>query len=166
MLKEKLLSQPMLILLDLSKPFEIQCDAYHDCLGTVLLQEDDHAIAYEIRQLHKQERVLGIYEKELLAIIHALSSWKHYLVDTPFIIQTDHQSIKYFMTQTKISNKQMRWVNFLSQFHFHIARSSSKHNQLTDALSCRPSLNAISLAYHNDLTTMVDEYAIDDITLM
>ena len=36
-LKEKLISQPVLILPDLSKPFEVQCDACRQCLGAVLL---------------------------------------------------------------------------------------------------------------------------------
>ena len=63
--------------------------------------------------------------------------------------------------QTKLSDKQMRWANFLSQFHFHIAHIASKHNQVADALSRRPQVNAVSIATHNDLSTMVDEYAID-----
>ena len=33
------------------KLFEVQCDAYGDCLGAVLLQEG-HAIAYESRRLN------------------------------------------------------------------------------------------------------------------
>ncbi len=43
-LKQKLTSQPVLILLDISKPFEVNCDACGNCLGGVLLQEG-HAIA-------------------------------------------------------------------------------------------------------------------------
>ena len=160
MLKEKLMSKPVLVLPDLTKPFEVECDACGDCLGAVL-QQEGHAIAYESRCLNEQERVLGIYEKELLAVIHALDSWKHYLLGTPFIIRTDHQSIKYFMTQTKLSDKQMRWANFLSQFHFHIAHIPGKHNLVADALSRRPQANAVSVAYHNDLTSMVDAYATD-----
>ena len=112
-------------------------------------------------QLHEQGRVFGNYEKELLAIIHALSSWKHYLLDTPFIIQTDHQSIRYFMTQTKLFDKQMRWAIFLSQFYFCIAHIFGKHNQVVDVFSSKPRVNTISIAYHNYLTTLVDEYAID-----
>ena len=125
---------PLLVLPDLSKTFEVHCDAFGDSLGDVLSQEG-HPIAYESRRLQPQESSLGIYEKELLAIIHALDAWKHYLLGTPFIIKTDHQSIKYFMTQTKLSDKQMRWENFLSQFNFHIAHISRKHNQVVDALS-------------------------------
>ncbi|MCO5548153.1 hypothetical protein L7F22_001611 [Adiantum nelumboides] len=83
------------------KPFEAQCDACGDCLGAILLQEE-HAIAYESHKLSSNEQILGIYEKELLAVLHALDSWKHYLLGTPFILLTDHQNLKYFMTQTKL----------------------------------------------------------------
>ncbi|MCO5588727.1 hypothetical protein L7F22_042686 [Adiantum nelumboides] len=159
-LKQKLTSQPVLALPDLSKPFEVQCDACGDCLGAVLLQEG-HAIAYESRRLSSDEQILGIYEKELLVVLHALDSLKHYLFGTPFILRTDHQSLKYFMTQTKLSDKQMRWENFLSRFDFHIAYIAGKHNQAADALSRRPKVNAISIATHNDLSSMIDEYTID-----
>ena len=137
-LKSKLMTQPLLKLPDLSKPFQVHCDACGDSLGAVLLQEG-HPIAYESRRLNDQERILGIYEKELLAVIQALDTWKHYLLGTPFVLRTDHQSLRYFMTQTKLSDKQMRWANFLSQFHFHIAH-------VPDALSRRPRINAVTIA--------------------
>ncbi|MCO5568169.1 hypothetical protein L7F22_021865 [Adiantum nelumboides] len=159
-LKQKLTSQPVLALPDLSKPFEVQCDACGDCLGVVLLQEG-HAIANESRRLSSDEQILGIYEKELLAVLYALDSWKHYLLGTPFILRTFHQSLKYFMTQTKLFDKQMRWANFLSRFNFHIAHIAGKHNQVANALSRRPKVNAISIATHNDLSSMINEYAID-----
>ena len=118
--KKRLMSRPLLILPDLKKTFEVHCDASSNSLGALLSQEG-HSIAYESCRLQPQEQSLGIYEKELLAVIHALDTWKHYLLGTPFIIRIDHQSIKYFMTQNKLSDKQMRWANFLSQFNFHIA---------------------------------------------
>ena len=61
---------------NLTKPFEVHCDASGSCLGAVLLQEG-HAIAYESRRLHLKEEILGIYEKDLLIVLHALDSWKH-----------------------------------------------------------------------------------------
>ena len=72
------MSEPLLVLPNLTKPFEVHCDACGDSIGAVLSQEG-HPIAYESRRLNSQEQVLGIYEKELLAVIHALDSWKHYL---------------------------------------------------------------------------------------
>ncbi|MCO5606721.1 hypothetical protein L7F22_060911 [Adiantum nelumboides] len=65
------------------------------------------------------------------------------------------------MMQTKIFDKQLRWANFLSRFHFHIAHIPGKHNQVADALSRRTRCNAAFAASHNDLTSMVDEYATD-----
>ena len=44
----------------------------------------------------------------------------------------------------------MRWANFLSQFNFHIA------------LSRRPLVNAVTIAHHNDLTAMIDDYINDE----
>ena len=47
-LKKRLMSGPLLILPDLSKTFEVHCDASGDSLGAVLSQEG-HPIAYESR---------------------------------------------------------------------------------------------------------------------
>ena len=95
-------------------------------------------------------------------MIHALDTWKHYLLGTPLIIRIDHQSIKYFMTHTKLSNKQMRWANFLSQINFYISRIVGKNNSLADALSRRPLINTITIAHHNDLTAMIGDYINDE----
>ena len=73
------MSQPLLVLPDLKKTFEVHCDACGESLGAVLSQEG-HPIAYKSRRLHPQEKTLGIYEKELLAVIHALDARKHYLL--------------------------------------------------------------------------------------
>ncbi|MCO5583735.1 hypothetical protein L7F22_037649 [Adiantum nelumboides] len=159
-LKAKLMTQPLLVLPDLKKLFEVHCDACGDSIGAVLSQEG-HPIAYESRRLNSQERDLGVYEKELISVIHALQSWKHYLLGTTFVIYIDHQSIRCFMTQTKLSEKQMRWANFLSQFHFHIAHVAGKKNQVANALSRRPRINAVSIAYNHDLTSMIGKYAED-----
>ena len=94
-LKQRLMSQPLLKLPDLEKTFEVHSDASGDSVCAVLSQ-GGQPIAYESRRLHSKERTLGIYKKELLSVIHALNSWKHYLLGTPFIIRTNHQSIRYF----------------------------------------------------------------------
>ena len=126
-----------------------------------MLLQEGHAIAYKSRRLNEHEKNLGIYEKELLAIMHALAMWKHYLLGTPFVLRMDDQSLKYFLMQTKLSDKQMRWANFLSQFNFHTAHIADKHNQVADALSKRPQVNTVSIATHNDLSQMINEYAMD-----
>ena len=65
------------------------------------------------------------------------------------------------MTQTKLSNKQMIWANFLFQLNFHIAHILENQNLVTNALSRWPMVNAISIAHHHDLTNMINEYVQD-----
>ena len=72
-LKQRLMTQPLLKHPYLEKTIEVHCDASSDSIGVVLSQVGQ-PIAYEICRLHKEERTLGIYEKEFLVVIHAFYS--------------------------------------------------------------------------------------------
>ena len=61
--------------------------------------QDGHVVAYESRILLPTEKSLQVYEKELLAVLHALSTWKHYLLGADFVVQTDHETLRYFLTK-------------------------------------------------------------------
>ena len=41
----------------------------------------------------------AIYEKEMLAILHALKKWRPYLMGRHFKVKMDHDSLKYFLEQ-------------------------------------------------------------------
>jgi len=51
------------------------------------------------------ERNYEIYDKELLAIVEALTKWRQYLLDTmePFEVWTDHENLKYFQEPHKLN---------------------------------------------------------------
>ncbi|MCO5576367.1 hypothetical protein L7F22_030177 [Adiantum nelumboides] len=102
-----------------------------------------------------------IYEKELLAVIHALTQWRHYLLEADFTVFTDHQSLRYFLSQKQLSEKQMRWANILSQFHFQIIHVQGLKNVVANALSRKPLVQAISAIHHSSFEDMVDQYATD-----
>ncbi|MCO5614088.1 hypothetical protein L7F22_068369 [Adiantum nelumboides] len=106
LLKEKLTTEPVLILPNLRKSFQVQSDACGSSIGAVLMQ-DGHVISYESRVLRGPEKHIQIYEKELLAVIHALESWKRYLLEADFTLQTDHQSLRSFLTQAKLFEKHL-----------------------------------------------------------
>ncbi|MCO5566601.1 hypothetical protein L7F22_020278 [Adiantum nelumboides] len=161
LLKEKLTTEPVLILPDLGKSFQVQCDAGGSSIGAVLMQ-DGHVIAYESRVLRGPEKHMQIYEKELLAVIYALGSWKHYLLGADFIVQTDHQSLRYFLTQAKLSEKHLSWANFLSMFHFQLVHVAGKKNVVADALSRRSHVAVVSIAYQHELDEMRDYYSTDE----
>ena len=71
-MKEIMSSFMVLSLLDISKPVVWECDAYGEGIGVVLMQER-HPIAFESRKLQPHEMLYSIYDKEILAIMHALA---------------------------------------------------------------------------------------------
>ena len=66
-------SCPVLALPDFSQPFVVECDASGEGLGAVLMQ-NHHPIAFESRKLKNYERHYSIYDKEMLAILHAFKN--------------------------------------------------------------------------------------------
>jgi hypothetical protein len=80
-LKFKLMSPPVLAMPDLQKGFDIYCDACCLVLGCVLMQEG-HVIAYASRQLRKHELNYPTHDLEMVAIVHALKIWRHYIMGT------------------------------------------------------------------------------------
>jgi hypothetical protein len=97
-MKEVMGTSPMLALPDLTLPFVLECNASGEGIGVVLMQ-GGHPIIFESRKLSQPERLYSIYEKEILAIMHALTKFKQYLVGSRFVVKTDHKSLKYFLEQ-------------------------------------------------------------------
>ncbi|XP_017416766.2 uncharacterized protein LOC108327584 [Vigna angularis] len=92
-LKQKLTSAPVLVIPDTAKPFEVYCDASHQGLGCVLMQEKK-AVAYASRQLKIHEKNYPTHDLELAAVVFALKIWRHYLYGSTFQVFSDHKSLK------------------------------------------------------------------------
>jgi hypothetical protein len=77
-LKKRLTTTPVLTMPDIEKPFSIYCDASGQDLGCVLMQ-DDHVVAYASRQLRKHKEKYPTHDLELVAVVHDLKIWRHYI---------------------------------------------------------------------------------------
>jgi hypothetical protein len=79
-LKKRLTTAPVLTMPDIEKLFSIYCDASGQGLGCVLMQ-DSHVMAYSSRKLRKLEEKYLTHDLELVAVVHALKIWRHYIID-------------------------------------------------------------------------------------
>ncbi|MCO5567517.1 hypothetical protein L7F22_021211 [Adiantum nelumboides] len=108
-LKNLLAKSFILKLLDFEKTFEVIVNACAKGVEGILRQEK-HPIAYKSRQLCIHERNYPIHDLELLAVVHALKKWRHYLLSQIFGLVTDHKSLKWIFTQPELNMRQRRWI--------------------------------------------------------
>ncbi|KAE8690983.1 cytochrome P450 78A7-like [Hibiscus syriacus] len=141
-IKEAMVSEPVLVLPDYTKPFVVFTDASDVAIGGVLMQEG-HPVAYESRKLNETERRYSVHEKEMTAVVHCLRTWRHYLLGSRFMVFTDNVANSYFLTQKKLSPKQARWQEFLAEFDFSIEYKPGKVNCVADGLSRRYAIETV-----------------------
>ena len=145
-LKHLFLAKPVLRLPNFSAPFAIATDASKHASGAILLQTDSnsdwHPCSYLSQSFSPAERNYDIYNRELLAVIRALKSWRHYLHGSPFPVQvfTDHKNLTYFRQPQSLNRRQARWLIDLADFDLKMVHVSGKLLAGPDALSRRPDL--------------------------
>jgi hypothetical protein len=153
-LRSKLMAAPVLIMPDLQKNFDIYCDASRHGLGGVLMQEG-HVIAYGSCQLRKHELNYPTHDLELVAVVHALKIWRHYIMGTKCRIYTDHKSLKYNFTQKDLNLRQRQWLELIKDYDMEIHYHPGKANLVADALSRKGQVHAAIV------TQLPDELAED-----
>ena len=128
-LKQRLTSAPVLVIPDVSKPFEVYCDASHQGLGCVLMQERK-VVAYASRQLKVHEKNYPTHDLELAAVVFALKIWRHYLYGAHFRVFSDHKSLKYLFDK-----KRAEYEAEAVDYDFELLYHPGKANVVADALS-------------------------------
>ncbi|KAJ9519889.1 hypothetical protein QJQ45_014609, partial [Haematococcus lacustris] len=143
-LKEALCSAPVLALPDPLQPFEVWSDASLAGTGGVLMQ-NGRVVAYTSHKFTPAQVKYTTGEQELLGIIRAMQEWRCYLDGAVHVtIVTDHNPLIYLKTQTNLSRRQARWMEFLARFDHHIEYKPGKGN-VADPLSRNP-----GLTHHDD----------------
>nr|KYP46662.1 Retrovirus-related Pol polyprotein from transposon 17.6 [Cajanus cajan] len=142
-LKRRLTTSPVLVLPDSGEPFDVYCDASHQGLGCVLMQQGK-VVAYASRQLKNHERNYPTHDLELAAVVFALKIWRHYLYGAQFSVFSDHKSLKYLFDQKELNMRQRRWMEFLNDYDFQLMYHPSKANVVADTLS-RKSIHMSSM---------------------
>ncbi|KAJ9557088.1 hypothetical protein OSB04_011702 [Centaurea solstitialis] len=160
-LKHKLCNAPILALPEGTDNFVVYCDASHQGLGCVLMQ-NEKVIAYASRQLKVHEKNYTTHDLELGAVVFALKIWRHYLYGTKCTIFTDHKSLQHILDQKMLNMRQRRWVELLSDYDCEIKYHPGKANVVADALSRKERVKpirsrAMELVVQTSLKTQVVE---------
>ncbi|XP_026442070.1 uncharacterized protein LOC113341386 [Papaver somniferum] len=137
--KTKLITAPLLVLPDFSKPFELHCDASKVGIGAVLSHEG-RPVAYFSEKLNGAKTNYNTYDVEFYAIVQALKHWRHYLIHNEFIMFSDHDSLRHINSQEKLSSRHGKWASYLHEFTFVLKHKAGSQNQVADALSRRSML--------------------------
>lgn len=141
-LKRRFASAPILKLYDFTKSCVVETDASDYALAGILSQFHDdilHPVAFNSRGMTPAEINYDIHDKELLAIIATFEKDRHYLLSVPqnepIKVYSDHNNLVHFTKKQKLSRRQYRWAQFLSQFNFVIIHRPGRLNGKADALS-------------------------------
>ncbi|SJL08498.1 uncharacterized protein ARMOST_11862 [Armillaria ostoyae] len=141
-LKKQMAEDVILAIPNRTGRFRVEADASNGAIGAVLSQEQEgrwRPIAFMSKALTATEHNYEIYDKELLAIMLALSEWRHYLMGAleDVEIWTDHQNLQYFHKPQKLNRRQARWVTKLAEYHFVLKHKPGTANVKADLLSRR-----------------------------
>ena len=150
-LKTVLCEAPVLVNPDFTKQFILQTDASNRGVGAVLSQlgEDgkDRPVAYFSRKLLPREQKYSTVEQECLAIKLGVEAFKVNLIGKPFVVQTDHRSLKWLNRLKENNSRLTRWSLALQPFTFVVEHRSGTANGNADALSrCETDIESMSVA--------------------
>ena len=70
-------------------------------------------------------------------MVVAVKKWRPYLLGRPFVIKTDHHSLKYLLEQRVGTPTQQKWISKLLGYAFIVEYKQGKENVVADALSRR-----------------------------
>jgi hypothetical protein len=147
-LREYLTSAPLLTRPDMSKLFEVFCDASGTGLGCMLMQEN-RVVAYASRALRPHKENYPTHDLELAVVVHALKIWRHYLMGNHCNIFTDHKSLKYIFTQSDLNMRQRRWLELIKDYDLEVHYHPGKANVVAYALSLKH-CNYVTLESYNE----------------
>ena len=77
-----------------------------------------------------------------------------------FVVKTDHNNLRYFLTQKDLNERQQKWVSKIQAFEFDIEYVKEKNNVVVDSLSRRHSIYLMDVV-ENWKATLEVEYAKD-----
>jgi hypothetical protein len=147
-LRRLLASPPVLAILDPKAELIVRTDASNFAIGATLCQMQpwgpgakivERTVSFFSRKLSATERRYPTYDREMLAICDALDQWRCYInPQKRTTIFTDHASLQHILTQSRLTSRQMKYLESMQHYDYVIKYFPGAKNIVQDALSRRP----------------------------
>ena len=140
-LKHALCTAPILSYPVLGRQFILDTDASNQATGAVLSQEQDgveRVIAYMSKRLNEHELVYCTTRKELLAVVHALKHFHHFLYGQNVLLRTDNAAVSWATNLKKPSGQMARWLQEIGTYDLKVTHRAGRKHCNADALSRAP----------------------------
>ncbi|CAA7028481.1 unnamed protein product [Microthlaspi erraticum] len=138
LLKDALVSAPIVQAPNWDHPFEIMCDASDYAVGAVLGQKIDkklNVIYYASKTMDDAQCKYATTEKELLAIVFAFEKFRSYIVGSKVIVHTDHAALRHIFAKKDTKPRLLRWILLLQEFDIEVVDKKGVENGVADHLS-------------------------------
>lgn len=169
MIKQCLISPPVLQYYSLDKSVTLSVDASKHGLGACLLQ-DGLPVCYASKSLNKTEQAYAQIEKELFACVFACEKFYTYIYGRSDItIETDHKPLISIINKPIVNAppRLQRMLMRLQPYSFKLVYKPGKYLHIADALSRAVALSESSSSEleprdHLDARAMVCEVAVNN----
>lgn len=139
-IRSAMANAPVLRAPDFSRPWLILSDCSDYQMGFILCQLSDdgveHPVCYGSSPLTETQQGYCISDKESLAAMTALDTWRHYIIDSPVLLCTDHSATTTLLTKRTLTSRRMaRYAADMSEFDLTICHRSGAIHHGPDSLS-------------------------------
>lgn len=137
-LKQALVEQVTLEFPDFNQLFYVTTDASDIAIGAMLSQGElpnDRPIFFFSRVLNDTQKRYSTIQKELLAIVEAVKTFRPYLYGRFFVLITDHRPLCYLFNMKDCGSRLFRQKLELLDYNFKILYRKGSQNHVADALS-------------------------------
>ena len=138
-LTNNLITAPMLKYADMNHPLILTTNVSSYAIGYILSQKDENGVErvveYAGRSLRKAEVSYGITDKEGLAVVEGFKHFHSYLFGNFTTVITDHNALKFFKNNNKLTGRVARWAILLSNYDYDIIYKKGSENTNADAIS-------------------------------
>ncbi|UYV65493.1 hypothetical protein LAZ67_3004513 [Cordylochernes scorpioides] len=138
--KQDLLNATLLSFPNSMPHLSLSTDASDSAVGGVIQQKENgiwKPVAFFSKNLNNAQKNYSTYDRELLGIYLSIKNFKYLLEGREFVIFTDHRPLIFAFLQKpeKAAPRQIRQLQFISQFSTDIRHVKGQNNIVADALS-------------------------------